>query len=45
MKILKVCNPIIYFINLLMYLNHLDIYRFCGENYSKYDLSKDLKYF
>ena len=43
MKILKVLNPIIFVINLLMYFSHLETYRHCKE-YERYDFSKDFKY-
>lgn len=43
-KILKILNPLIWLLNFMSYCGHLETQRFCKE-YTKYDFSKDLKYF
>ena len=41
---LKFLNPIIYALNLMRYLSHLEAYRY-AKNYDPYDFTRDFKYF
>lgn len=43
-NLLKILNPIIWFINWFNQMSHLDAYQYCN-NYDPYDFDKDLKYF
>ena len=42
--LLKVLNPLIWCVNMLMYFSHLETYRHASE-YESYDFSKDIRYF
>ncbi len=43
-KIFKILNPIIFVINFISYMVHLDMYR-NKKKYKRYDFSKDVHYF
>ena len=43
--LLKIFNPFLWFMNILNYFSHLEIYRNHPDKYDPYDFSKDYKYF
>lgn len=43
-KLLKIFNPFIWILNFFMYGAHLEGQRY-SKNYTRYDFSKDIKYF
>ena len=42
-QVLKLLNPLVWLVNMFMYLSHLESQR--GNSYQPYDFSKDFKYF
>lgn len=42
---LKILNPIIWAINLIRFMAHVEVFRGNADKYEKYDFSKDIKYF